>query len=168
MLEESSTAGKPRAVDRTHILSIALEDYFHGPAFSKVVGRHRWGRLESRFERTCFRVLEELNHTNSRATFFVQSWIARSRPDLLQEVVKQGHEVALAGQRGKSFRTLSPAALREQVRSDRDAVEQACQRRVLGFRVTDVLLRPSDLWALEVLAEEAFLYDSSLSPFLRA
>ena len=153
---------------RTHILSIALEDYFQGPAFAKVVSRTRWGRLEPRFEQTCSRVLEKLDSVESSATFFVQSWVARSCPDLLQEVVRRGHEVALAGQRGMSFRGLSQATLREQVRRDRDAVEYACQRRVYGFRASDVFLGPSDLWALEVLAEEGFVYDSSLSPFLRA
>jgi polysaccharide deacetylase family protein (PEP-CTERM system associated) len=153
---------------RKHILSIALEDYFHGPAFSKVISRKRWGHFETRFEQNCLDVLEKLDRVGSVATFFANSWIARRRPDLLKEVVRRGHEIALAGQRGVSFRFLSREALREQLLRDRAIVEQACRKRVVGFRVTDVFLGPSDLWALEELARNGFLYDSSFSPFLRA
>jgi hypothetical protein len=43
-------------------------------------------------------------------------------------------------------------------------VEAACRHQVLGYRCSDVFLRPKHLAALEVLAEEGFLYDSSLTP----
>ena len=153
---------------RTHVLSIALEDYFHGPAFSKVISTRRWAHFESRFEQNCLHVLEQLKSSGSSATFFVNSWVARARPDLLREVIRSGHEIALAGQRGVSFRKLAPETLRDQSVRDRDVLENACQRRVLGYRVTDVLLKPRDLWALEELARQGFGYDSSVSPFLRA
>jgi polysaccharide deacetylase family protein (PEP-CTERM system associated) len=153
--------------ERKHILSIAFEDYFHGPAFRELISCKVWGRLETRFERTCFDVLEQLDAARAKATFFVYPWVARQRPDLVQLVAERGHEVALAGQRGVSFRFLTPASLRKQLRTERDIVEQACGKKILGFRVTDVLLGPRDLWGLDVLAQEGFVYDSSLSPFLR-
>jgi polysaccharide deacetylase family protein (PEP-CTERM system associated) len=152
---------------KSHILTIALEDYFHGPAFSKVISKKRWGHFETRFEQNCLDVLDNLAESSACATFFVNSWIARKRPALLREVIGRGHEIALAGTRGLSFRHHSRASLREQVIRDRDIVEQQTGRRVLGFRVTDVLLSPKDLWALEELASLGFRYDSSLSPFLR-
>lgn len=153
---------------KTHILTIALEDYFHGPAFSKVISKKRWGHFETRFEQNCFEVLDKLDECEARATFFVNSWIARKRPALLREVIGRGHEIALAGQRGLSFRHHSRESLRDQVIRDRDIVEQQTARKVLGFRVTDVLLKGKDLWALEELASLGFRYDSSLSPFLRS
>lgn len=157
----------PARSDKTHILTVTMEDYFHGPAFSKVISKKRWGHLETRFEPNCFDVLDRLDEASARATFFVNSWIARKRPTVVREVIRRGHEVALAGQRGVSFRHLTRASLREQVGRDRDIVEQQTSRKVLGFRVTDVLLGPKDLWALDELTELGFRYDSSLSPFLR-
>jgi polysaccharide deacetylase family protein (PEP-CTERM system associated) len=152
---------------KTHILTIALEDYFHGPAFSKVISRKRWGHFETRFEQNSIDVLDRLDEATARATFFVNSWVARKHPLVLREVITRGHEIALAGQRGLSFRHLNRASLREQTQRDRDILEQQTSRQVLGFRVTDVLLEPKDLWALEELAALGFKYDSSLSPFLR-
>jgi len=151
---------------KTHILTVALEDYFHGPAFSKVISKKRWGHFETRFEQNCMEVLDRLDQVSANATFFVNSWIARKRPGLLREVIRRGHEIALAGQRGLSFRQMTRDSMRELLRRDRDIIEQQTSLRVLGFRVTDVLLQPRDLWALEELANLGFLYDSSLSPFL--
>ena len=111
-------------------------------------------------------VLDRLDQASAHATFFVNSWIARKRPGVLREVISRGNEISLAGQRGLSFRHLTSESLRDQIQRDRDIVEQQTSHKVLGFRVTDVLLRPRDLWALEDLASLGFRYDSSLSPFL--
>ncbi len=151
---------------KTHILTVVLEDYFHGPAFSKVISKKRWGHFETRFESNCLEVLDRLDKATACATFFVNSWIARKCPGVLREVFNRGHEIALAGQRGLSFRHLTRESLREQIGRDRDILEQQISRRVCGFRVTDVLLGPSDLWALDELADLGFRYDSSVSPFL--
>lgn len=153
---------------KTHLLTVALEDYFHGPAFSKVISTKRWGHFETRFEQNCLHVLDKLDQSSATATFFVNSWIARKCPAVLREVIRRGNEIALAGQRGVSFRHLNRETLREQVQRDRDILEQQTQRKVLGFRVTDVLLGSKDLWALEELADLGFRYDSSLSPFFRS
>jgi polysaccharide deacetylase family protein (PEP-CTERM system associated) len=148
---------------RTQVLTIALEDYFHGPAFRGLIHPRSWGRFETRFEKSAMAALEMLSRSGSRATFFAGEWIARQRPSVLQEILRQGHEIALSG--GElSFRFLRPAELRNRVRLGKASLEQACGRSILGYRQSDVLLRPDDLWAFEVLAEEGFLYDSSLSP----
>jgi polysaccharide deacetylase family protein (PEP-CTERM system associated) len=148
----------------THILTIALEEYFHAPAFRGVIGEKSWGRFEMRYERSTRSALDLLARSESRATFFVGPWLARKCPDVLREIVRQGHEIALSGDRGPGFRTLAPAAFREVVRRGRAAVEESCGHEILGYRRSDVLLRRKHLAGLEVLAEEGFLYDSSLSP----
>lgn len=149
---------------RTHILTIALEDYFHAPAFRGVIDKKSWSRFESRYEKSTLAALELLAVSNSQATFFVNEWVAQKRPDLLKEVLRQGQEIALSGDGGPSFRALSHRELREKIRRARAAVEQACGHEILGYRRSDVFLRPKHLEALEVLAEEGFLYDSSLNP----
>jgi polysaccharide deacetylase family protein (PEP-CTERM system associated) len=158
--ESSSCGNSPR---RTHILTIALEDYFHGAAFRGLIHPRSWGRFETRFEKSAMAALELLSRSGSRATFFAGEWIARQRPSVLEEILRQGHEIALSGAE-LSFRFLRPAELRNRVRRGKASLEQACGHSILGYRQSDVLLRPKDLWAFDVLAEEGFLYDSSLSP----
>jgi len=151
-------------MSRTHILTVALEDYFHGPAFRGLIGEKSWGRFETRYEKSALSALNSLARSGSFATFFVGPWLARKCPDVLREIVRQGHEIALSGDRGPGFRTLAPADFRDLVRRGRDAVEQSCGHEVLGYRRSDVLLRSRHLAGLQVLADEGFLYDSSLSP----
>lgn len=149
---------------RTHILTIALEDYFHAPAFRGVIGEKTWGRFETRYEQSTLSALELLAHAKSHATFFVGPWLAQKCPEVLREIVRQGHEIALSGDRGPGFRTLAREDFRDIVRRGRAAVEESCGHVVLGYRRSDVLLRSRHLAGLEVLAEEGFLYDSSVSP----
>jgi polysaccharide deacetylase family protein (PEP-CTERM system associated) len=149
---------------RTHILTVALEDYFHAPAFRGLIGEKSWGRFETRYEKSTLSALESLAKSDSHATFFVGPWLGQKCPDVLREIVRQGHEIALSGDRGPGFRTLAREEFRDVVRRGRAAVEESCGHEVLGYRRSDVLLSSKHLHGLEVLAEEGFLYDSSLSP----
>ena len=150
---------------KTHILTIALEDYFHAPAFRGLIDKKSWTRFETRYEKSCLAALELLARSQSRATFFVTPWIAQQSRDVLKEILRQGNEIALSGDGGASFRSLTAAELRERLRRTRANVEEACGHQIFGYRRSDVFLRLKHLKALEVLAEEGFLYDSSLSPF---
>ena len=157
MLEE-------RSCSKMHILTIALEDYFHAPAFRGVINKRFWTRFETRYEKSSLAALELLRRSNSHATFFVNPWMAQRSKEVLKEILRQGHEIALSGDGGPGFRSVSAPELRERVRRSRAAVEEACGHEVFGYRRSDVLLRQKHLRALEVLAEEGFIYDSSLSP----
>jgi polysaccharide deacetylase family protein (PEP-CTERM system associated) len=151
-------------MSRTHILTITLEDYFHGPAFRGIIAEKSWGRFETRYEKSSLAALELLAQSESRATFLVGPWLARKCPDILREILRQGHEIALSGDRGPAARTMAPEEFRNFLRRGRDIVEESCGREVFGFRRSDVLMRARHLKVLKVLAEEGFVYDSSLSP----
>src|SRR3954447_18351025 len=108
----SSDWNEPAPMPKTHILTIALEDYFHAPAFRGVIGQKSWGRFETRYEESTRSALALLAHSKSFATFFVGPWLAQKCPDVLREIVRQGHEIALSGDRGPGFRTLPAAEFR--------------------------------------------------------
>src|SRR5579883_1964819 len=158
----------PTEPPRKQILTVMLEDYFQGPAFANVIGRRQWSRFEHRLEESTRAALELLQRHHSEATFFVNGWVAERRPDLVREVARQGHEIACAGLSQKSFRQLTEAEFRDELRRSRDLVEGASGRQVYGYRVADHRLGPQDLWALPILEEEGFRYDSSLNPSGRA
>jgi polysaccharide deacetylase family protein (PEP-CTERM system associated) len=147
---------------RTHVLTIALEDYFHVTPLETVVRQDRWNRFEMRLEASTRRVLDLLDECSARATFFVLGWVADAAPELVREVAARGHEVASKGYYHRDIRGLGREAFREDAVRAREALEWATGRRVLGYRLAQQWLRPSDLWALEVLAESGYAYDSSV------
>jgi polysaccharide deacetylase family protein (PEP-CTERM system associated) len=147
---------------RTHVLTIALEDYFHVTPLQTVIHQDRWYRFEMRLEASTRRTLDLLDACSARATFFVLGWVADAAPELVREVVARGHEVASKGYHHGDFRRLTREAFRDDAVRAREALERATGRRVLGYRVAQHWLRPSDDWALETLAECGYEYDSSV------
>ena len=156
-----------RGTARTHVLTIALEDYFHVAPLETVIPESRWYRFEMRLEASTRRTLDLLDECGARATFFVLGWVADAAPELVREVVDRGHEVASKGYYHRSLRHVSPEVFREDAVRSREALERASGRRVLGYRLAQQWLRPADEWMLEVLADSGYEYDSSVRLMFR-
>jgi polysaccharide deacetylase family protein (PEP-CTERM system associated) len=154
--------------EKCHILTVALEDYFQVGAFNRVIQRGQWYRFESRLERSTYRALDLLDRHQVKATFFILGWIAEQHPELVKEIARRGHEVANRGFFHRSISEMSPAEFRDDLKRSHEALEKASGQKVIGYRVAHQWLRPQDLWALDVLAEEGYQYDSSIVPMFHA
>ncbi len=157
----------PQELKRTHLLTIALEDYFQVGAFNRLIQKGQWYRFETRLEQNLQRTLDLLNRYNIRATFFVLGWIAEKYPELIQRVVADGHEIASRGYYHRSMKHMTKEEFREDVIRSREVLQKASGQRTLGFRLSDGWFRLEDLWALDVLTEEGYAYDSSIAPCFR-
>src|SRR5437764_8795959 len=153
--------------DKRHLLTVALEDYFQVGAFNRVIQRGQWYRFETRLDRNTDRVLALLDQYHLKATFFVLGWVVDHYPELVRRVAERGHEIASKGYYHRGVRHMTPAEFREDLAHAREALERAAGTRVLGYRLADGWLGPAGLWALDVLAEEGYAYDSSIAPRLR-
>lgn len=149
---------------RTHILTIHLEDYFQVKPVSGVVPQRYWPRFETRVERNTLAALDLLDEAGHKATFFAIGWIADQVPGLIAEVARRGHEVASKGYHHRSIRQMSPDEFRADAVRSRNALERAAGVPVRGYRIARGWFSLQDLWALDILAEEGFDYDSSLRP----
>jgi polysaccharide deacetylase family protein (PEP-CTERM system associated) len=102
-----------------------------------------------------------------RATMFVLGWVAERFPNLVRQLADAGHEIASHGWDHKRVTTITPDEFRESVRRSRALLEDQAGARVLGFRAPSFSITPSNAWALDVLLEEGYSYDSSLMPITR-
>ncbi|MEO6526470.1 MAG: DUF3473 domain-containing protein [Gemmatimonadaceae bacterium] len=152
---------------RKHLLTVSLEDYFQVGAFGSLIQRGQWYRFESRIEQSTARTLDLLDEFGISATVFVLGCVAERYPELVRWVRERGHEIASKGYQHRNIREMSRSELAEDLVRAREAIEQASGQRVVGCRVSD-WLSPSDAWALEVMAEQGYLYDSSMRPMLRS
>lgn len=149
---------------RRHILTVNLEDYFHVSPLSEAIPQRYWSRFESRVEQNTLKVLDLLDDVDCKATFFTLGWIADHAPDVLREVVRRGHEVASKGYHHRALAQMNRDEFRDDAVRSRIALEQACGQAVRGYRIARGWFSTDDLWALDILAEEGFDYDSSLRP----
>lgn len=147
-------------------LTIDVEDYFQVNAFARSVDRARWDSFPLRVAENTLRVLDLLDRFSLKATFFVLGWVARKRPNLVLRIAGRGHEIACHGFGHQLLHELGPERFRQDLRQARAAIEDACGRRVSGYRAPSWSVTGRSLWALDVLAEEGFAYDSSIFPIL--
>jgi polysaccharide deacetylase family protein (PEP-CTERM system associated) len=163
-------AGTQRAECGTgivHHFTVDVEEYFHVSAFEGVVAPDRWERRETRIRRSMDGLLSLLAEHEAKGTFFVLGWIAQRHPEVVRAIVDGGHEVASHGSMHRRVTTLSPGELRACVRDSRRALEDLTGRAVLGYRAPSFSIVPGREWALDVLIEEGYVYDSSLFPVRR-
>jgi polysaccharide deacetylase family protein (PEP-CTERM system associated) len=151
-------------VRSTGILSVDVEDYFQVEAFSDRVCRDEWPNYPRRVEANTLRVLDLLDECCVKGTFFTLGWIAERCPTVVREIADRGHELAVHSYWHRLIYKLSPQEFREDTRLAKDAVEQAAGRAVYGYRAPSFSITRKSLWALEVLAECGFRYDSSIFP----
>lgn len=153
--------------DSEHIFTVDLEEYFQAHALSNIIGRSEWDYLPPRAEKSTGKLLDFLDGRDIDATFFVLGWVADRYPDLIREIADRGHEVASHGWSHHRIDTLSREEFRSEVRRSKALLEDLAGREVRGFRAPSFSLVPGTEWAMEVLAEEGYEYDSSLYPVRR-
>jgi polysaccharide deacetylase family protein (PEP-CTERM system associated) len=156
------TGGTAKVV--VNAMSIDVEDYFHVSVFDGLVPRSEWDRMESRVHRNTMRLLEIFAEYGVRSTFFVLGWVGERHRDLVRTMVSMGHEIASHGYAHRLIYDQTPAAFREDVRRAKQILEDACGVIVRGYRAPSYSITPRSLWALDVLAEEGYEYDSSIFP----
>lgn len=150
-----------------HHFTVDVEEYFQVSAFTPLVDRATWEGRECRVERGVARLLELLARHNARATFFVLGWIAERFPGLVRDVASADHEVASHGWDHRRVSEQSRKAFRESAARSKRLLEDLIGRPVLGFRAPSFSIVQGGEWALDVLVEEGYVYDSSLFPVRR-
>jgi polysaccharide deacetylase family protein (PEP-CTERM system associated) len=145
-------------------LSVDVEDYYHVEAFADRIRPDDWPQYPRRVADNTRRVLELFGRFNAKATFFVLGWVAEKEPALVREIAAAGHEVASHSHKHRRVFTMSPQEFREDLRRARAAIEDASGAKVEGYRAPTFSILDKSLWAIEILAEEGFVYDSSVFP----
>jgi len=154
--------GTPEPI--VNAMSIDVEDYFHVSVFDGIVPRSGWDTMESRVCANTERLLDIFAEYEVRSTFFVLGWVGERYPDLVKTIAARGHEVASHGYAHRLVYDQTRAAFRDDVRRAKALLEDASGRPVLGYRAPSYSITPRSLWALDVLIEEGYRYDSSIFP----
>lgn len=150
-----------------HHFSVDVEEYFHVSAFERLVRYADWDGYESRVNDSVARLLDLLARRQTRATFFVLGWVAERHPGLVRRIAAADHEIASHGWDHARVTSQSPLAFRDSIRRTKIFLEDLAGVPVVGFRAPSFSIVPGKEWALDVLLEEGYRYDSSLFPVRR-
>jgi polysaccharide deacetylase family protein (PEP-CTERM system associated) len=145
-------------------MSVDVEDYFQVSAFDQVVPRASWDQRESRVVANTERLLALFDEAGVRSTFFVLGWVAERHPALVRRIAALGHEIASHGYGHQLVYDLTVDQFRDDVRRSKALLESTAGTAVLGYRAPSYSVVERSLWALDVLIEEGYVYDSSIFP----
>jgi polysaccharide deacetylase family protein (PEP-CTERM system associated) len=145
-------------------LTIDVEDYYHVSGFDRCVSRKQWEDFPSRVGDSTRRVLDRLAEAGVRGTFFVLGWVAERQPELIRAIRAGGHEVGCHGYAHRLIYEQTPQQFRVDLRLSRLVLEDIVGERVTAYRAPSFSITRRSLWALDILLEEGFLFDSSIYP----
>jgi polysaccharide deacetylase family protein (PEP-CTERM system associated) len=144
--------------------TVDVEDFFHVSAFAATVRPEQWDTFESRVEGNTRRLLELLEERDARGTFFVLGWVAERNPALVREIHTRGHEVACHGYSHQLVYEQGPERFRDETLRAKKFLEDTIGEAVHGYRAASYSITRRSLWALEILNDAGFAYDSSIFP----
>ncbi len=158
-MTDLSPAGKHQSL--LNALTIDVEDFWSMFLWD-------WAHLEleptDAVVKNTERLLELLAQHSVKATFFVLGEVAEKFPHLVRAIDDQGHEIGVHGFIHRQIFKLTKNEFRQQISSCKKLLEDITSAHILGYRAPAFSVMPETRWALEILAEEGFGYDSSVFP----
>ncbi len=145
-------------------LSVDVEDWFQVGAFEKTIARADWNGLELRVAGNLERILDLFDAAQVKATFFTLGWVAERIGPTIRQIVERGHELASHGYDHTRVFTFTPQEFAADIARARAILEDASGEAVTGYRAPSFSIDARNRWAHSVLAEQGYLYSSSVAP----
>jgi polysaccharide deacetylase family protein (PEP-CTERM system associated) len=147
-----------------HALTIDVESWYHAENMRPIAPPASWDGLETRLLANVDLLLGLFDRHGVTATFFVLGDAAKREPGVVRAIAARGHEIACHGWSHELVYRQSPQVFRNETRRAKALLEDLAGAPVTGYRASTFSIVTRSLWALEVLAEEGFSYDSSIAP----
>lgn len=149
---------------RRNAMTVDVEDYFHVAALSKVIRRQDWPRMDYRAEASTHRLLDIFAKRGITATFFILGWITQRNPELIRAIHDAGHEIACHGMSHELVYRQTPEQFLAETRDAKALLEDLIGVKVQGYRAASWSITRQSLWALDIVHDLGFDYDSSIFP----
>lgn len=145
-------------------ISFDVEEFFQVANLRGHYARDDWDQVDSRIDRGMDAILDCLAARDAHATFFFLGWVAERRPDLVRKCLDGGHEIQSHGYEHTFLFDLDPDSLHADLERTEKAIVAAGAPRPTGFRASTFTLTRETFWAVDVLIERGYRYDSSIHP----
>jgi len=147
-----------------NILTVDVEDWFHICGVENHIPKTNFSQFESRVTYNTLKILEILYRKGVKATFFILGVVAERHPDLIKQIQNADHEIATHGYSHHQVYTMTPGIFRKDLKKSVEIISDITNHAVKGFRAPEWSIRDDSLWALDILQQEGFAYDSSMAP----
>ena len=142
-----------------NILGIDFEEWYHPQLIQKYLANED---KELKITNGLDEILDWLRRNETYATFFIVGDILEKKPDILDKINSQGHEIG--------FHTMFHNRLddenynKEKFRDEIKKFNELTNNHSKGFRAPTFSLNEKSSWVIDVLEELGYEYDSSIVP----
>ena len=142
-----------------NILGIDFEEWYHPQLIQKYLTNED---KELKITNGLDEILDWLRRNETYATFFIVGDILEKKPDILDKINSQGHEIG--------FHTMFHNRLddenynKEKFRDEIKKFNELTNNHSKGFRAPTFSLNEKSSWVIDVLEEFGYEYDSSIVP----
>lgn len=146
-----------------NILSFDVEEWFHLLDFDATRTEIEWGKYEVRIYENVDRILDILNQTNTKATFFIIGWVAKTYPDIVRKIAAK-YQIGTHTMNHQLVWQQTPKEFRKDVESSVKLLQDITGQPIECFRAPGFSIRESEAWAFDILVDMGIKYDCSVFP----
>ena len=139
--------------------TVDMEDWYQGIGLPF----EQWNQYEKRIKIGHDKLLNLLQKHKTKATYFILGKVIEEFPELVQQVKDEGHELACHTYSHPFLYEITPDEFRKEIQKCKELIIPF-QSGYNGFRAPYFSIDNRNLWALDILKEEGFEYDSSIFP----
>ncbi len=140
--------------------TVDLEDWYQGVGIDYV----HWENYEKRLRHGFDILMKLLSNANTKATFFVLGKIIEDHPDVIQEIIEEGHEIGCHTYSHQQLYNMTPESFEEEIRLCVNLFQDKFNKQYTGFRAPFFSVDYRSWWVLDILKKYEFKYDSSIYP----
>lgn len=144
-----------------------VEDWYHICDIEHILPPSQWNRCESRILVNVEKILTLFSQFKVKATFFVLGHIAERTPEVVKMIYQEGHEIASHGYGHLQVYKQKKEEFTQDLLRSKNLIEGMIGEKVTGYRAPEWSIckgKRNSYWALDLLAQHGFLYDSSIAP----
>lgn len=146
-----------------NILTFDVEEWFHLLDFDATRTEAEWGKYEVRIYENVDRILDILERTNTKATFFIIGWVAKTYPDVVKKIAAK-YQIGSHTMNHQLVWQQSQQEFREDVERSVKLLQDITGQPIECFRAPGFSIRESEAWAFDILADLGIKYDCSIFP----
>jgi polysaccharide deacetylase family protein (PEP-CTERM system associated) len=145
------------------IFTVDVEEYYHAENILSSLPQGKIKSLTDRLNIGLPKILDLLDKSNSKATFFVLGSVAEKNSDLIRKIISSGHEVASHGYRHIPLSEHTPATFEEDLDKSLKILSDISGQKIIGYRATSFSLCDRIPWFFDILRKYGIIYDSSIA-----
>lgn len=146
-----------------NVLTFDIEEWFHLLDFDTTRSEQEWGKFEVRIYENVERILRLLDETDTKATFFIIGWVAKTYPDLVRRISEK-YQIGCHSMEHQLVWQQTRREFKDDVEKGIKVLEDITGKKVECYRAPGFSIHESEAWAFEVLYDLGIRYDCSVFP----